>query len=268
MNLEEMLRQEREGIAPNPLLHRTDEIVTRVRRRRRVRAAAASVVSLAALVITTVVAGQFLPVERSPSASSPSDPVPVLRLPQAGDSPLDPARYVVSIADAPSAPLLPVLSVPEGFGGIEDAIGVRTDDFTRYLWVWDVDSVYTHPCQAGAVLVTVGPSVADLANALAAQPLRAGTDPVPVTVGGYDGLYVELSVPDDVDVTACPQGRFSLWPGRWQEEPGQVDMVWIVDVEGQRITFDASHMPNVSPDKVAELKDMVATATFAPAEGT
>lgn len=25
MNLEEMLRQEREGIAPNPLIHRTDE---------------------------------------------------------------------------------------------------------------------------------------------------------------------------------------------------------------------------------------------------
>ena len=59
-----------------------------------------------------------------------------------------------------------------------------------------------------------------------------------------------------------------MWPTRWQQHPGQVDMVWIVDVDGQRITFDAAHMPDVSPDEVAELKEMVTTATFTPAEDT
>ena len=44
-------------------------------------------------------------------------------------------------------------------------------------------------------------------------------------------------------------------------------MVWIVDVDGQRLVFDAAHEPNASPDKVAELEQMVTTATFAPAEG-
>jgi hypothetical protein len=227
-----------------------------------------------AVLIAAAMAGCTTGQSEPTTASGPPSPtadaaaaVPLSQVP--ADSPLDPGRYVVSIADAPSAPLLPVLSVPEGFEGIEDAIGVRTEDFTRYLWVWDVDSVYTHPCDASPE--PVGPSVADLANALAAQPLRAGTDPVAVTVGGYDGLYVELSVPDDVDVSACPSSVFSLWPGRaqrFQEILGQVDMVWIVDVDGQRITFDASHMPNVSSDKVAELKEMVTTATFAPSEGT
>ncbi len=96
---------------------------------------------------------------------------------------------------------------------------------------------------------------------------RAGTEPVPVTVGGYDGLYVELSVPDDIDVAACPGGVFPMWQGRWQEHPGQVDMVWIVDVEGQRVVFDASHMADASPEQVNHLKDMVTTATFAPARG-
>ena len=94
---------------------------------------------------------------------------------------------------------------------------------------------------------------------------------MPVTVGRYDGLYVELSVPDEVDVSACPSGVFSLWPGRaerYQEILGQVDMVWIVDVDGQRLVFDAAHDPDASPDKVAELEKMVTTATFVPAEGS
>ncbi len=59
-----------------------------------------------------------------------------------------------------------------------------------------------------------------------------------------------------------------MWPGRVQQFPGQVDMVWIVDVEGQRIVFDASHFPDASSEEVAELRDMVTTATFEPAEGT
>jgi hypothetical protein len=182
---------------------------------------------------------------------------------------VDPGRYVVSVAGAPVLSLLPVLSVPEGFEGIEGQNGVRTDDLARYVWVWKVDSVYAHPCDATPE--PVGPSPADLAAALSAQSLRAGTDPVPIAVGGHDGLYVELTVPQAIDTTACPSGIFSLWPGRaqrWQEIRGQVDKIWIVDVQGQRLVFDAAHMPNVSPAKVAELRDMVATATFAPADGT
>ena len=30
------------------------------------------------------------------------------------------------------------------------------------------------------------------------------TDPVPITIGGYDGLYVELSTPDDL--STCREG--------------------------------------------------------------
>lgn len=268
MNLEVMLRQEREATAPNPLFQRADEIVASVRRRRRARAAAAAAVGLLALVVLPVVSGQLPPTEPEDTASQPTlrPAVPLAQLP--ADAPLEPGRYAISVADARSAPYVPVLSVPDGYEGIEDGIGVRTDDFARYVWVWDVDSVYVHPCQDNAILQTVGSSVTDLANALTAQSLRTGTEPVPVTVGGYDGLYVELPVPDDVDVDACPLGRFNLWPGRWQEEPGQVDMIWIVEVEGRRLVIDASHAPNVGSDEVAELRDMVTTATFAPARGS
>jgi hypothetical protein len=225
-----------------------------------------------AIIIAAVLAGctgQAEPATDSGSVSRTADATGAVSLAQVpADAPLDPGHYVLSVDNAPSAPQLPVLSVPQGFEGI-GSTGIRTDDLARYVWVWDVDSVHPHPCDASAE--PVGPSVADLAQALSAQPLRAGTDPVPVTVGGYDGLYVQLTVPQDLDASACPSGVFSLWPGRaqnWQEIRGQVDMVWIIDVEGQRMVFDAAHLPDVSPDEVAELQDMVTTATFAPAEGT
>jgi len=43
--------------------------------------------------------------------------------------------------------------------------------------------------------------------------------------------------------------------------------VWIVDVEGQRVVFDATHLATASPEDEAEIKDMVTTATFVPVPG-
>ncbi|MCW2701168.1 MAG: hypothetical protein JWQ45_2703 [Blastococcus sp.] len=231
------------------------------------RTAGSAVMMTAALVACTTGQPESTAAPSGSSTANPGDAVPPAQLP--ADSPLDPGRYVVSVADAPVAPLLPVLSVPEGYAAIGNGVGVGADDLARYLWVWDVNSVFAHPCDATPE--PVGPSVADLAEALAAQALRTSTDPVTVTVGGYDGLYVELSVPGEVDASACPSGVLGLWPGRaqsWGEILGQVDMVWIVDVDGQRLVFDAAYEPATSPDEVAELEEMVATATFVPAEGS
>jgi hypothetical protein len=230
--------------------------------------AAGSAVLMAAALVSCTSEDPEPTAADTPASSTADEATAVPLADQLGDSPLDPGRYIVSVIDADSASLLPVLSVPEGYDRIEGGVGVQADDLERYLWVWDVSSVFTHPCDATAE--PVGPSVADLAEALAAQQLRKGTDPVPVTIGGYDGLYVELTVPDEVDAGDCPGGVFKLWPGRlqrYEEILGQVDMVWIVDVDGQRFVVDAAYEPTASPDEVAELEEMVTTATFTPAEG-
>lgn len=226
-----------------------------------------------ALVIAATVAGctaeESEPQAADTSAASttnPGDVVPLAQLPS--DSELEPGRYALSVIDDDSAPALPVLSVPEGYTNIEDGV-VQADDLERYVWVWAVDSVHAHPCDATAT--PVGPTVADLAEAIAAQPLRTGTEPVPVTIGGHEGLYVEVAVPLEVDPGACPAGIFHLWPGRHQrveEILGQVDMIWIVDVDGRRLVFDAAYETSASPDEVAELEEMVTTAAFVPAEGS
>jgi len=267
MNLEELLRRERDVVPPNPLVDRTEQIVGRVRRRRRARVATVAVGSVAALAVVAVVVGQLLPKATAPAQPSPT----TVRALPSGDcvAPLEPGRYVFPVMDA-TPDLLPVVSVPAGFAATDDASGVTVGadaaDDGRMLLIWEIDSVYSHPCDATRRTVAVGPTAADLADALAAQPMRDGTTPVPVTIGGYDGFYVELSVPDDIDVDACPGGKFFSWPGRWQQGAGQVDMLWIVDVDGQRVVFDAWALPGASPQERAELQHMVTTATFVPTD--
>ena len=199
----------------------------------------------------------------SASTTAPDEVVPLSELP--ADEPLDAGRYALSVIEDDSAPTLPVLSVPEGYDNLPIQGGVQADGLQRYIWAWAVDHVYAHPCDA--VADPVGPSVADLAGALAAQELRTATEPVPVSVGGHDGLYLEVQVPETVDAGDCPSGTFGLWPGRApaaQAILGQVDMIWILDVDGRRVVIDAAH-EDASPDEVAELDEMVTTATFEPA---
>ena len=207
---------------------------------------------------------------RPPATTATTAALPLLE-DQPSDALLAPGGYVFSVSDAPaSAPVAPVLEVPEGyvtFGGA----GVWADnagDGNTGVWVWDIRSVYTHPCDASGYPETVGPSVTDLASALAAQPMREGTRPVPVTIGGYDGLYVELFTPDDLDFATCREGYFHSWPGRSDRAPGSMDLLWIVEVEGQRFTFDLTYPATAPPDRVEELKEMVTTATFTRREGT
>jgi hypothetical protein len=268
MNLEEMLQHEREGVLPNPLIDRTDEIITRVRRRRRTRIVLGSVASGAALAVSAVVAGQLVAPQAPPTTEAGTAAVsaPLLR---DHPGPLEPGPYVASVVDAPSAPVLPVLTVPAGYSGIDGGVGVITGDPNqveekdRYLWVWNIDLVSTHPCDALGYAADPGPTVADLANALASQPMRQGSDPAPVSIGGYQGLYVELTMPQDLDISDCAGGVFRSWPGRVQDYgAGQVDMVWVLDVDGQRITFDAAYPASASPAQVQELKDIVTKATF------
>ena len=156
------------------------------------------------------------------SADATVDAVPRLAaLPDNG--PVPQGKYVVSVFDAPaSAPWAPVLAVPEGYTNI-DGTGVFADDIVsgaNAVWLWDIQSVYTHPCDWAGYPKSVGPSVEDLAGALAAQPMRDATDPAAVTIGGYEGLYVELSTPDDIDFTTCLKGTFNSWPGRSQRDAG------------------------------------------------
>jgi len=145
--------------------------------------------------------------------------------------------------------------------------GFALSNGTGAAWVgvgfWDVGEVPRNPCHPIGHESDPGPTVDDLVAALEAQSMRHATTPTDVTLAGYSGKYIEWSVPTDMkmtgdsDFTGCDvqsdgHRNFVSWEGaggigqRWQQMPGQVDRLWILDVNGQRLVIDASYSPESS----------------------
>jgi hypothetical protein len=81
---------------------------------------------------------------------------------------------------------------------------------------------------------------------------------------------VRLHVPSDVDFRNCSRdefrgGEFRSWPGRFHQGPGQVDEVWILDVEGERLVIDAWWFPQTSADERVKVIDIVESIRIHPA---
>ena len=103
-------------------------------------------------------------------------------------------------------------------------------------------------------LVKPGPSVEDLADALVAQKATSSTEPEVVSLAGYDGVYLELTGPPDLG--ACDE-RPGLADERGLYTDDQVDQLWILDVDGQRLIVDASYGPDTTADQRDDLVAMV-----------
>ena len=86
-----------------------------------------------------------------------------------------------------------------------------------YLSPHIVGNLYTGGCKWRGTQLDppVGPTVDDLATALAMQAGPGASPPTPVTVGGHSGMKVELSIPKGIDVNTCDSdGDFAIF-GRW-----------------------------------------------------
>jgi len=149
-------------------------------------------------------------------------------------------------------------------------------DATVAVSFWDVDQVYGHPCKWSGTLFQPGPTVNDLAEALVDSPLRNATPPVDVRLDGFAGRYLEWSVPADIEFSSsgfpapsagCDSDSdgtaFQSWTGngwagnRYQQGAGQVDRLWILDVNGARLVIDAFYMPTSTDAERQQLEDVV-----------
>ncbi len=146
---------------------------------------------------------------------------------------------------------------------------------------WIIANVYADPCQwqGSALDPAVGPTVDDLASALMAQKGRAASPPTDVTLGGYPAKRIEVSVPADLDPATCDEGVMRTWvgPGErvdtwYSDDPearsplrsGQLNVVYIVDVNGERLVIDTWHMPGTSAADLAELDAILASMRIEP----
>jgi hypothetical protein len=217
------------------------------------------------------------------TATSQESPAPL----GAGRQELEPGTHVLDLVARDESGTGPAslprieMTVPEGWFNF-DGWGLGRGNelpFPIAVSFWDVDKVYPTPCDwAAKPMIDPGPDTDGLAATLAKQPLRSATAPADIVLAGFRGKYLELSVPTDIDFDEarkdqalfppCDEATFQSWTAsgwasdRYQQRPGQVDQIWILDVDGERLVIDAWYLAEATPEDRAELERVVESIRF------
>lgn len=129
--------------------------------------------------------------------------------------------------------------------------------------------VYGDPCRLESTRPeTPATTVDEIASALVAQASREASEPVDVTVGGYAGKTITLHVPEDASPSDCEGGEFASFGieedalARYHQGPGQVDELWIIDVDGAIVILDTMYRADTPTGLIDELRAISQSATF------
>ena len=119
-----------------------------------------------------------------------------------------------------------------------------------------VDSVATDPCTGAAR--AVGPSVADLADALTTIPGTEAQSPTDATVGGLPAKLVTFTINDDI---GCAPSSFLIY-GRNSAYPNGIDStikVWVFELDGKRYTIhtDQEDLDASGTQEIADIVDSI-----------
>lgn len=122
----------------------------------------------------------------------------------------------------------------------------------------DITSLYARACESSGTEFEVGPTVDDLANALVSLQDFEVSKPTDVTLSGFHGKRVKVTVPSDVDVSNpdCYQGNYHLTPGRHYQAAGQTDDNWILDVGGRRLVPTFATTPDTPADVLEQIEQI------------
>lgn len=217
----------------------------------------------------------------SPGVGTPPSPSPTI-----APSP-DPTSARTSTPDA-GLPLGPLTKEDNGvtFTITIPASGWRDEDIVLFkgvevanlpeagllFWAWPADTefyVYRDPCRSTSTRPdTPVTAVDDFAAALAAQASRDASEPMEVMVGGYAGKSIVLHAPLDADFFECEEHEFVSYGTeqdpltRYHQGPGQIDELWILDVDGSIVILNAMYRPDTSADLVEEMRAIIESTTF------
>ena len=136
-----------------------------------------------------------------------------------------------------------------------------------------VEGVYADPCHndAGLLDPAPGPSVDDLAAALARLPGLTVSGPADVVLDGRPAVTLTLTAPAGLaGCTAEPQAPlYKIWgvPEWYAVDPGQRSRIWIVNMGTHRLVIAAAEHEDSTPLAVAELNAIVGSIDLDPAIG-
>jgi hypothetical protein len=180
---------------------------------------------------------------------------------------LAPGCWAIQIRGLEGSPLAE-LDVPAGFSGNGAWVWRNADKEDNWgaITLLPVGDVYPDPCTRSGNPPKVGPSVEDFARALAAQKVTTTTTPVPVSLDGHDGVYLEQSTPAGFDLGRCRDGDLSSWEAIGEPaggpDPGSVSRYWVLDVDGQRVVLVVNTNTSATDETVDLLTGIAEAATF------
>jgi hypothetical protein len=192
----------------------------------------------------------------------------------------DEVRVTVDIASPGWSLLSGLEAITKDDDGLDspESVGVAL-----VAWAWPAGTefnVYGDPCQwATTIPETPATTPDEIAAGLAAQAQTEATTPVDVSVGGYTGKALTLQVPMTYEVPGatreeefgeCDEDSYVYYGlaadgsqiERNAQGPGQIDDLWILDVNGSIVIIDAAYGPAAPPDLVEELRTIAESATF------
>ena len=253
-------------------------------------------IAAAAVVVVVVVVLNFLPKSGgvgtpvvtpsptvTPSASVTASPTPASSStaapsPSSGLGVLDGAqtRLVTGTYLAADPFLLrATFTVPQGWEGwLAGPYAIFLDNMPQGLGVINFSiftDVYANPCnnKLGLLNPLPGPTVDDLANALAKLPSLTATKPTAVTVGGYQGKQLTLTAPASFSgCTLSSDGAYRVWElplGATNDmRPKERDQVWILNVGGQRLVIDTPEPVGETAGDQVQVQSVLNSIHLAP----
>lgn len=191
----------------------------------------------------------------------------------------DPVQVTVDIASSGWAPLSAFDAVTKDDDGLDPP---ETVGAAFLAWGWPAGAefnVYEDPCLWSTTAPeTPATTPEEIAAAFASQASTNATEPVDVTVGGFAGKAVTLQTPMSYDVPGatreeefgdCDENAFAFYGvvgedgyARNSQGPGQIDELWILDVDGSIVILDATHSPATPTELVEEVRALAESATF------
>jgi hypothetical protein len=218
----------------------------------------------------------------TPPATGEPSPTPTIQdiMELAPFARLERGTYLIDADQDPSTPLRVVYSIAAE--GWSQWIGAAKFSGGGHVGVsiTTVSNLVRHGCRDHSWAdPPVGPSVDDLTTALAdLAPFWVTSEPEDVTIYGYRGKYLELTVPgegNDRSFAGCIDGKLKSWvaaidtePGDafygYNGEPGRTEEFWILDVDGTRLVIEANWSPASPREDVAEMRAILDSIRIEP----
>ena len=234
-------------------------------------------VAVFALIAALVVAGGVFAISVLRSDDGPvnigTEPPPSApTIPALTEGALEPGTYVLASLDPDfDATHRITIDLPGGFEAPNEGTILKIGRVSQHgVSAWVIGDLYGDPCKWSSTRIDPPPvsSVDDLVAALASQRGVRASTPTDVTLSGFDGTYMERTVPAGMNLDECNGAQFQLWlatdGGQRYVEPGQRDLLWIVDVDGVPVLFDAALGEGTTGQDRAELIQIIESIRIDP----